>query len=68
LTERKVQIFSVDKGMAVKTESLVSLIGSMSPVEKAYFKKYGFKKEGTGKAKMLAMFDLCEKKSNKLEP
>ncbi len=47
--------------MAVKTESLVSLIGSMSPVEKAYFKKYGFKKEGTGMAKMLAMFDLCEK-------
>lgn len=49
------------KGMAVKTQSLVSLIGSMSPVEKAYFKKFGFKKEGTGMSKMLAMFDICEK-------
>lgn len=47
--------------MAVKTKSLMSLIGSMSPVEKAYFKKYGFKKDGSGKLKMLAMFDVFDK-------
>lgn len=47
--------------MAVKTKSLMSLISSMSPVEKAYFKKYGFKKDGSGKLKMLAMFDVCDK-------
>ncbi len=44
--------------MAIKTESIQKLINGMTAAEKAYFKKFGFKKGGSGQQKMLQMFEM----------
>lgn len=54
--------------MAIKTQTLCGLIATMAAAEKAYFKKFGFKREGAGQQKMLAMFELCEKYAKNAQP